>query len=155
MAAEASRSGPEGCSGLQGKRKRAENPIPPALNRPRHPARCAALAITFSRHARDKLEKELSKLGVSEEQVREAVSKPDELLYDTATGRYVALKWKEKLAVIYERRGSDIFIVTAIYSSKLENVVQRRRRGARRANRPSYNTLRRPRKTDPNRNPRR
>jgi hypothetical protein len=89
------------------------------------------LAITFSRHAREKLEKELSKLGVNEEQVREAVSKPDELLYDTATGRYVALKWKEKLAVIYERRGSDIFIVTAIYSSKLENVVQRRRRAGR------------------------
>lgn len=51
------------------------------------------MAIAFSRHAREKLEKELSKLGVSEEQARGAVSKPDELLHDTARGRHVALKW--------------------------------------------------------------
>lgn len=89
------------------------------------------MAIIFSRHVAEKLEKELSKLSVSEEQVREAVSQPDEVLYDSATGRYVALKWRKNLAVIYERRGGDIFIVTAIYSSKLESIVQRRRRAGR------------------------
>jgi hypothetical protein len=76
----------------------------------------------------EKLAKELLRIGVTEEMLREAVSRPDEILYDLATGRYVALKMERKLAVVYERRGDDIFIITTIYSSKLEDVVQRRRR---------------------------
>jgi len=76
----------------------------------------------------EKLAKELSRIGVTEDMLREAVSKPDEILYDLATGRYVALKMEEKLAVVYEWRGDDIFIITAIYSSKLEDIVRRRRR---------------------------
>jgi hypothetical protein len=76
----------------------------------------------------EKLVKELSRIGVTEEMLREAVSRPDEILYDLATGRYVALKMERKLAVVYEWRGDDIFIITAIYSSKLEDIVQRRRR---------------------------
>jgi hypothetical protein len=76
----------------------------------------------------EKLAKELSRIGVTEEMLREAVSRPDEILYDLATGRYVALKMERKLAVVYEWRGDDIFIITTIYSSKLEDIVQRRRR---------------------------
>jgi hypothetical protein len=76
----------------------------------------------------EKLAKELSRISVTEEMLREAVSRPDEILYDLATGRYVALKMERKLAVIYEWRGGDIFIITTIYSSKLEDIVQRRRR---------------------------
>jgi hypothetical protein len=76
----------------------------------------------------EKLAKELLRIGVTEEMLREAVSRPDEILYDLATGRYVALKMERKLAVVYERRGDDIFIITTIYSSKLEDILQRRRR---------------------------
>jgi hypothetical protein len=76
----------------------------------------------------EKLAKELLRVGVTEEMLREAVGRPDEILYDLATGRYVALKMERKLAVVYERRGDDIFIITTIYSSKLEDIVQRRRR---------------------------
>jgi hypothetical protein len=76
----------------------------------------------------EKLAKELLRIGVTEEMLREAVSRPDEILYDLATGRYVALKMERKLAVVYEWRGDDIFIITTIYSSKLEDIVQRRRR---------------------------
>jgi hypothetical protein len=76
----------------------------------------------------EKLAKELSRIGVTEEMLREAVSRPDEILYDLATGRYVALKMERKLDVVYEWRGDDIFIITTIYSSKLEDIVQRRRR---------------------------
>ena len=76
----------------------------------------------------EKLAKELLRIGVTEEMLREAVSRPDEILYDLATGRYVALKMERKLAVVYEWRGDDIFIITTIYSSKLEDIAQRRRR---------------------------
>jgi hypothetical protein len=89
------------------------------------------LIVIFSRHVAEKLAKELSRLGITEELLRETVSRPDEILYDSATGRYVALKMGRNLAVVYERRGNDIFIITAIYSSKLENIVQRRRRVGR------------------------
>jgi hypothetical protein len=50
------------------------------------------LIVTFSRHVAEKLAKELSRLGITEGLLRETVSKPDEALYDSATGRYVALK---------------------------------------------------------------
>jgi hypothetical protein len=40
----------------------------------------------------EKLAKELSRISETEEMLREAVSRPDEILYDLATGRYVALK---------------------------------------------------------------
>lgn len=89
------------------------------------------MAMRCSRHMADKLAKELSRLGITEGVLEEVVSKPDEVLYDSVTGRYVALKMERNLAVVYERRGRDIFIITAIYSSKLEDVVQRRKRSGR------------------------
>lgn len=73
----------------------------------------------------DKLAKELSRMGVTKELLEDVVSNPDEVLYDSVTGRYVALKM-EKLAVIYEKIGD---IITAMYSSRLEDVVIRRRSG--------------------------
>jgi len=38
---------------------------------------------------------------------------------------------KHKIAVIYEKLGKEKFIITAIYSSKLEDVVRNRRRVGR------------------------
>ena len=48
------------------------------------------MTVILSRHVTEKLVKELSRLGVTEELLREAVNKPDEILYDSATGRYPA-----------------------------------------------------------------
>jgi len=79
----------------------------------------------------DKLAKELSRMGITRESVEEVIRDPDEILYDTATGRFVAVKMESNLAVIYERRGEETFIITAIYSNSLDNVVRRRKRSGR------------------------
>ena len=77
------------------------------------------MTVILSRHVTEKLVKELSRLGVTEELLREAVNKPDEILYDSATGRYVALKTRRNLAIVYERRGNDIFISTRYGDGKV------------------------------------
>jgi len=89
------------------------------------------LAIRLSRHIVDKLAKELSRMGITIESLEEVIRNPDEILYDTVTGRLVAVKIGGNLAVIYERRGEEIFIITAIYSSSLDDVVRRRKRSGR------------------------
>ena len=89
------------------------------------------MAIKFSRHIKDKLVMELSRMGITDEFLEEVVNRPDEVLYDSVMRRYVALRMERNLAVVYERSGGDIFIITAIYSSKLEDVVQRRKRSGR------------------------
>jgi uncharacterized protein YuzE len=57
--------------------------------------------------------------------VREAVGRPNELLYSAATGRHAALKQRGKPAAIYERRSSGAFTATPVYSGKPGNVAQR------------------------------
>jgi len=76
----------------------------------------------------DKLAKELSRMGITRDSLEEVIRNPDEILYDSVTGRYVAVKMEGKLAVIYERKEEEI---TAIYSSLLDNVVRRRKRSGR------------------------
>lgn len=49
------------------------------------------MAIRFSRHMVDKLAKELSRMGITEGFLKEVLSKPDEVLYDSVTERFVAL----------------------------------------------------------------
>ena len=88
----------------------------------------ARLKVRWSRHIENKLEKELSRLGITKELLEDIVSKPDEVLFDSENGRNVAVRLKRNLAVIYEPRVEDMFIITAIYSSNLERVVQRRKR---------------------------
>ena len=89
------------------------------------------MVIKFSRHITDKLVLELSKMGITEEFLEEVVNRPDEVLYDSVTRRYVALKMVRNLAVVYETSGRDIFIITAIHSSNLEDVVQKRKKSGR------------------------
>jgi len=89
------------------------------------------LAVRLSCHMADKLAKELSRIGITRESLEEVIRNPDETLYDTVTGRYVAVKTESKLAVIYERKEEEIFIITAIYSSLLDDVVRRRKRSGR------------------------
>jgi len=83
--------------------------------------------ILFTRHVVEKLEKYLRQLGVSEEDVVTTLREPDDLAYDTLTNRYIALSYAKKLAVVYEREDDKIIVVTAIYSSRLRELVERRR----------------------------
>lgn len=53
------------------------------------------------------------------------------ILYVTSIGRYIAVKFERKIAALYERRDEQIFIVTVIYSSEIENVIRRRKRSGR------------------------
>jgi len=87
--------------------------------------------ISFTDHAKDKLLRELQRLGVTEETVTETIKSPDDLPYDSQTDRYIAVSWSHKIAVVYEKRDSDIPEITVIYSSILENMVERRRRSGR------------------------
>lgn len=79
----------------------------------------------------DKLARELLRVGITRELLEEVIRNPDEILYDSVTGRYVAVKMESKLAIIYERKGDEKFIITAIYSSSLADVVRRRKRSGR------------------------
>ncbi len=87
--------------------------------------------ISFTDHAKDKLLQELNRLGVTEETVTETIKSPDDLLYDSQTDRYIAVSWSHKIAVVYEKRDRDILVITVIYSSMLENMVDRRRGSGR------------------------
>ncbi|MFQ6064616.1 MAG: hypothetical protein ACE5L6_03990 [Candidatus Bathyarchaeia archaeon] len=87
--------------------------------------------IIFTDHAKDKLLKELSRLGITESTVAEIVRDPDELLYDSLTNRFVAIGWSRNTAVVCEKTNGDFMVVTVIYSSELKHLVNRRRRDAR------------------------
>jgi len=88
------------------------------------------LEVIFSRHVLDKIANELSRIGVTKDLIESIVRSPDEILYDTVTNRYIAVKFDQKIAVIYERRDQQVFIVTA-YSSGIENIIRRRKRSGR------------------------
>ncbi len=85
----------------------------------------------WSKHIDDKLDKELTRLGITKDLLTDIVSKPDEVLFDSDSGRKIAVRLKRNLAVIYELRVKDMFIITAIYSSNLERVISRRKRSGR------------------------
>ena len=70
--------------------------------------------VRWSRHIEDKLDKELSRLGITKEALEDIVFKPDEVLFDSENSRNVAIRLKRNLAVIYEPEVEDIFIITAI-----------------------------------------
>ena len=88
------------------------------------------MEVIFSRHVLDKIADELSRIGVTKDLIESIVRSPDEILYDTVTNRYIAASFDQKIAVIYERRDQQIFIVTA-YSSGIENIIRRRKRSRR------------------------
>lgn len=89
------------------------------------------MRIKFSHHVIDKLATMLLRKDITKELLEEVIKKPDEVLYDTVTERYVALRMKQKLAIIYEKSDEEIFIITALYSNMLEDIVQRRKRSGR------------------------
>jgi len=87
--------------------------------------------IIFTDHAKDKLVKELNKLGITERTATEIIREPDELLYDSLTNRFVAIRWSRKTAVIYEKDDNNFIVITVIYSSELRDAVNRRRKRGR------------------------
>ncbi|MDI6904477.1 MAG: hypothetical protein QMD13_03150 [Candidatus Bathyarchaeia archaeon] len=87
--------------------------------------------IIFTDHAKDKLLKELSKLGITGRTVTEIIRNPDELLYDSLTNRFVAISWSRDIAVIHEKSNGDFIVITVIYSSELKDIVNRRRGSGR------------------------
>jgi len=84
----------------------------------------------FTRHAREKIRTELWRFGIDEGLVVSTIQNPDELLYDTHTGRYIAINYSEKIAVIYEEN-LVILIITIIYCSTIDRLVVRRKRSGR------------------------
>jgi len=82
----------------------------------------------FTDHAKDKLLKELKKLGITEHLIRKILENPDELLYDALRERFVAVNWTHNTAVIYEKTNNNLTVITVIYSSKLKDIVNTRKR---------------------------
>ncbi|HKZ93153.1 MAG TPA: hypothetical protein VJ249_01050 [Candidatus Bathyarchaeia archaeon] len=87
--------------------------------------------ILFTDHARDKLQKEMRKFGITERVVKQVVSKPDEMLFDAFVNRFVAVSWRRSLAVIHEKVNTDFVVITVIYSTQLKDIVDRRKRTGR------------------------
>ena len=87
--------------------------------------------IIFTHHAKDKLLKEFNKLGITERTVIEIIRKPDELLYDSLTNRFVAIGWSRNIVAIYEKTNDDSIVITVIYSSELRNIVNKRKASGR------------------------
>lgn len=94
-------------------------------------AALAKLKLRWSKHIEDKMEKELCRLDITKELLEDIVSKPDEVLFDSESGRRVAVRLERNVAVMYEPKVEDTFIITAIYSSNLERIIQRRKRSGR------------------------
>jgi len=87
--------------------------------------------IFYTDHASEKLATELHKFEITKETITKTINKPDQILYDTQTERYIAIDQEKKTAVIYEKSGEDTLIITIIYSSTLKDVIERRRRSGR------------------------
>jgi len=87
--------------------------------------------ITYTDHASEKLTTELKKHNITKETVTHTLAEPHQMLYDTQTDRYIAINKDMKTAILYEKAGEDTRIITIIYSSTLNNVIERRRRSGR------------------------
>lgn len=87
--------------------------------------------VSFTHHASEKIEKELAKFNITKETILQTINKPDQILYDTQTERYIALNINKKIAIVYEKTREDLLIITIIYSSTLNNIVEKRRRSGR------------------------
>lgn len=86
--------------------------------------------VSLSEHARFQLAK-LERFKVHEDTVHATLEDPDLTLIDTATGNLIAINYEAKIAVAYAKRVDAPRVVTVIYSSKIEDLVRRRRRSHR------------------------
>ncbi len=81
-------------------------------------------------HAKFKL-KEAEEFGVTSRDVDTAINSPDIVLADTKTGNIVAVNYAAKIAVPYSVKGGERTVKTIIYSSEIEEMVEKRRRSGR------------------------
>lgn len=81
------------------------------------------MRIVFTRHALRRMEER----GVTRENVYEALGEPDELLLDTETGRFIAVKYGAGLCVVVDAAEDMVKIVTVLVNSNLERLVERRK----------------------------
>jgi len=88
------------------------------------------LVVKFTRHAKSKL-KVLSRFGITEEIVIKVLSEADEILYDTLRDRLIAINYSLNIAIPFEEEDGDTLIITILYSSKLKDIVRRRKRAGR------------------------
>ena len=65
--------------------------------------------------------------GVTREDVYEVLGEPDELLFDTETGRLIAVKYGAGLCVVADTAEDTVKIVTVLVNSNLERLVERRK----------------------------
>ena len=63
--------------------------------------------IFFTDHASEKIDNELDKFNITKDSIKQTINNPDQVLYDTQTERYVAVDYKIKTAIIYEKTGKD------------------------------------------------
>ncbi|AKG91105.1 protein of unknown function {DUF4258} [Geoglobus ahangari] len=72
--------------------------------------------IEFTPHARERMEKR----SVTEDEVRDALENPDELLYDTKTGNFIAVKEQESRYLIIVYVPMEVYrIVSVVVTTKL------------------------------------
>jgi len=83
--------------------------------------------IELSPHAKKRVEER----KVSVEEIEEALLDPDELLWDVEERHYVAVSYGSKLIVVFDKIGKRFRVVTAFRSSKLVDLVGRRKKRGR------------------------
>ncbi|WP_456478585.1 DUF4258 domain-containing protein [Geoglobus ahangari] len=82
--------------------------------------------IEFTPHARERMEKR----SVTEDEVRDALENPDELLYDTKTGNFIAVKEQESRYLIIVYVPMEVYrIVSVVVTTKLNIIENRIRKG--------------------------
>ncbi len=82
--------------------------------------------IEFTPHARERMEKR----SVTENEVKDTLENPDELLYDTKTGNFIAIKEQENRYLIVVYVPLDVYrIVSVVITTKLNIIENRIRKG--------------------------
>ena len=96
-------------------------------NRELNPPVLGSFLIELSPHAKKRVEER----KVSIEEIEEALLDPDELLWDVEERHYVAVSYGSKLIVVFDKIGKRFRVVTAFRSSKLVDLVGRRKKRGR------------------------
>ena len=80
--------------------------------------------VSFTHHASEKTEKELAKFNITKETILQTINKPDQILYDTQTERYIALNINKKIAIVYEKTREDQLIITNLGNTKYTKIIE-------------------------------
>ena len=78
--------------------------------------------IKFTNHA----EKRMLERDIANHDVVAVAARPEDILYDTFTGREILVDYSRNVAVICEESADMIVVVTVLYSKNLKDLVKRR-----------------------------